>query len=267
MILYESFNEIHSICKKYEIDDYTINSDGSIDVDGDVSLSNYSLDKMPLKFNKVGGHFSCSNNQLTDLKGSPESVDGDFSCLVNKLTSLKGGPKSVGGYYDCNVNRLTSLEFMAGEIGESLFCAKNNLTTLKGCPEKINGSFHTHYNSLTSLEYGPKLVEGDFVCKSNYLTTLKGCPENIDGEFDCAGNLNLSDLKYFDSKFSGLFLCSRTCFYFLDNQEYDCISMFKRLNVIDGDTINRKKLMYLHSIFHFKFLKDEELSLYHYKVI
>ena len=38
MILYESFNEIHYICREYEIDDYTINSDGSIDVDGDVNL-------------------------------------------------------------------------------------------------------------------------------------------------------------------------------------------------------------------------------------
>ena len=201
------------------------------------------------------------------MEGSPKSVGGGFSCLSNKLTSLEGGPKSVVGHYDCNVNRLTSLEFMADEIGESLFCAQNNLTTLKGCPEKINGTLHIHYNQLTSLEGGPKLVEGDFVCKSNHLTTLKGCPENIDGEFDCSYNLNLSDLKDFDSKFSGIFLCSNTCFYFLDKQEYDCISMLKRLNVIDGGTINRKKLMYLHSIFHFRFLKTDELSLYHYKVI
>tara|TARA_Y100000389_G_scaffold201235_1_gene243417 strand:+ start:2878 stop:3678 length:801 start_codon:yes stop_codon:yes gene_type:complete len=260
MILYESFNEIHSICREYEIDDYTINSDGSIDVDGNVYLDHTSLTKLPLNFNKVKGDFECNNNQLTTLEGGPKEVDGYFSCLSNKLTSLKGGPKSVGGYYDCNANRLTSLEFIADEIGESLFCAQNNLTTLKGCPEKINGAFHTHYNQLTSLEYGPKLVEGDFVCKSNYLTTLKGCPENIDGEFDCGGNLNLSDLKDFDSKFSGLFLCMNTNLHFLDKQEYNCISMFRRLNIIDGDTIYKKRLMYLHSIFNFKFFKIDDVS-------
>lgn len=31
--------EIHNICKKLKIKNYTINSDGSIDVDGDVILS------------------------------------------------------------------------------------------------------------------------------------------------------------------------------------------------------------------------------------
>lgn len=218
MILYESFNEIHSICREYEIDDYTINSDGSIDVDGNVDLDHESITKLPLKFNKVKGYFECNNNKLTTLEGSPKEVGRYFSCLSNKLTSLKGGPKSVGEYYDCNANRLTSLEFMADEIGESLFCAQNNLTT------------------------------------------LKGCPENIDGEFDCSGNLNLSDLKDFDSKFSGHFLCMNTNLHFLDKQEYNCISMFRRLNIIDGDTINKKRLMYLHSIFNFKFFKMDDIS-------
>ena len=230
---------IDEICEKYDIRNYTINDDGSVDVGNQVYLVGNDLTKLPLKFGNVSGSFNCSNNELTTLEGSP---------------------KSVGGYYDCNVNRLTSLEFMADEIGESLFCAQNNLTTLKGCPEKINGTLHIHYNSLTSLEGGPKLVEGDFVCKSNYLTTLKGCPENIDGEFDCVGNLNLSDLKYFDSKFSGLFLCSNTNLYFLDKQEYGCVSMFKRLNIINGTTINKKRLLYLHSIFHFKFFKMDDIS-------
>ena len=66
MILYESFNEIHSICREYEIDDYTINSDGSIDVDGDVDLDHTSLYKLPLKFNKVKGNFECNNNRRQD---------------------------------------------------------------------------------------------------------------------------------------------------------------------------------------------------------
>ena len=48
--LFESFNDIDSICKKYNITNYTINSDGSIDVDGDVNLSNRGLTKLPLKF-------------------------------------------------------------------------------------------------------------------------------------------------------------------------------------------------------------------------
>ncbi len=31
-----NIQKIHNICKKYDIENYSINSDGSIDVDGDV---------------------------------------------------------------------------------------------------------------------------------------------------------------------------------------------------------------------------------------
>ena len=34
MLLYESHSEIESICKKYLIQNYTINDDGSVDVIG-----------------------------------------------------------------------------------------------------------------------------------------------------------------------------------------------------------------------------------------
>ena len=48
--LFESFNDIDSICKRYGIENYTINEDGSIDVDGNVSLSSQGLTELPLRF-------------------------------------------------------------------------------------------------------------------------------------------------------------------------------------------------------------------------
>jgi len=42
--------EIHSLCKKYDIKNYTINEDGTVDVDGDVYISSNYLDRIPLKF-------------------------------------------------------------------------------------------------------------------------------------------------------------------------------------------------------------------------
>ena len=57
-----SENEIHRICKEYGIKNYTINSDGSIDVDGNVDITLCYLRSIPVKFNKVTGYFSCSNN-------------------------------------------------------------------------------------------------------------------------------------------------------------------------------------------------------------
>ncbi len=61
--------EIHRICKKFEIKNYTINPDGSIDVDGNVELGVYKLDKIPLKFNNVSGYFNISSNNITSLEG------------------------------------------------------------------------------------------------------------------------------------------------------------------------------------------------------
>ena len=104
--LNESNQDIDSICEKWSIKNYTINGDGSIDVDGNVNLSNKRLTKLPLKFRNVSGGFWCDNNQLTSLEGSPQSVGGGFSCYYNQLTSLEGCPKSVGGSFWCDNNKL-----------------------------------------------------------------------------------------------------------------------------------------------------------------
>ena len=99
---------ISLICKQYGIENYTVNDDGSIDVNGDVNLSWYKLIELPLRFNKVTGWFDCSNNNLTTLKGCPRWVGGSFSCQYNQLTSLEFSPDYVGGYFNCINNKLTN---------------------------------------------------------------------------------------------------------------------------------------------------------------
>jgi hypothetical protein len=83
---------------------YTINDDGSIDVDGMVRLTNKYLTKIPFKFRNVSGSFWCNSNQLSSLKGAPNSVGGGFYCYNNQLTSLEGAPNSVGGVFNCSNN-------------------------------------------------------------------------------------------------------------------------------------------------------------------
>ena len=85
-----SEQDIHKICEKYNIKNYTINPDGSIDVEGDVFISNKNLDKLPLKFNYVSGVFVCSNNRLTSLEGSPRKLGLKLYCSGNPLTTLNG---------------------------------------------------------------------------------------------------------------------------------------------------------------------------------
>jgi len=149
---------------------YTINDDGSIDVDGNVNLSRKKLTKIPFNFSKVSGSFYCTNNQLTSLKGAPNTVGGYFSCSNNQLTTLEGAPNTVG---------------------DNFYCTNNQLTTLEGAPNTVGGDFCCTYNQLTTLDGAPNTVGGGFDCSDNQLTSLEGAPNNVGGYFYCYNNQNL----------------------------------------------------------------------------
>jgi hypothetical protein len=124
----ESIKDIHSICKTYNITNYTINDDGSIDVNDNVDLSKKRLSKLPLKFRNVTGFFDCYNNQLTSLEGAPTTVGSNFYCDNNQLTSLEGAPTTVGGNFYCSNNQLTSLEGAPRTVGGSFDCNNNPIS-------------------------------------------------------------------------------------------------------------------------------------------
>ena len=150
--LFESSNdqEIHDICDKYRIKNYSINEDGSIDVDGNVDLGDKNLSKLPIKFGKVGG-FYCYNNKLTSLEGAPNHVDGNFNCKYNKLTSLDGSPGYVGGDFYCQYNQLTSLEGAPSHVGRDFYCSYNQLISLEGAPSYVGGDFYCVGNPIFEI--------------------------------------------------------------------------------------------------------------------
>ncbi len=65
---------------------WTLNSDGGVDVDGDVTMSGMNLTEIPVKFGRVEGCFGCSDNNLTTLKNCPDFISGNFYCYDNPLT-------------------------------------------------------------------------------------------------------------------------------------------------------------------------------------
>ena len=133
--------------EKFGIKNYTINKDGSINVDGDVNLSRKDLTKIPFRFGKVSGYFACSDNKLTSLEGCPKEVVEYFTCSFNKLKDLIGGPQEVGGDYYCYSNQLESLEGCAGDIGNNIFCDNNELEMLD-CSSVINGYIYCRGNKF-----------------------------------------------------------------------------------------------------------------------
>ncbi len=158
--LFEQFNneqEIIDICNKYGIKNYTINHDGSIDVNGNVYLSPIGLTELPLKFNRVSGNFYCSYNKLTSLIGSPEHVGGSFYCSDNQLTTLIGSPSYVGG---------------------SFYCGNNQLTSLKGSPIVIVSNFNCSYNPISIVDTSVE-VKGDISIRD---TNFDGKIHNLSQE-------------------------------------------------------------------------------------
>ena len=146
----ESKTDIDSICENYGIMNYTINPDGSIDVDGSVILSSELLTIIPLKFGTVTRDFDCYNNKLTSLEGSPKSVGGDFECSGNKLTSLEYVPESVGGDFNCHSNQLTSLEGLPEIVGY-INCRHNQIKDFRGVPEFFEGYFYCEGNPIEEI--------------------------------------------------------------------------------------------------------------------
>jgi hypothetical protein len=148
---FESISEIERLCKEYEIKNWTINSDGLVDVDGDVDLNNKRLSKIPINFGRVGGYFNCTYNRLTTLEGAPREVEGGFYCGYNGLTTLKGSPREVGGNF---------------------YCHNNGLTTLEGVPHRVLGDFYCDYNQLWTFKGAPEFIEGDFYCEGNKISEI-----------------------------------------------------------------------------------------------
>ena len=184
----KSSREIEEICREYDIENYTINEDGSIDVDGDVYLSYEKLTELPLNFNYVSRYFECDNNELTTLKGSPKQVGGSFICNYNNLTTLEYGPEEVFGYYDCNHNKLTSLKGSPNMIGDWFDCKFNEIVDLYGLPDEIGGRLYLRDNPVYSMI--EESMEMDFYKCFNSFRVIKD------------GRVQLKRLKYLMDTFN-----------------------------------------------------------------
>jgi hypothetical protein len=142
--------EIAKICEEYKIKNWSLNSDGLVDVNGLVFLSGKGLKKLPLKFGTITGGFDCQLNGLTTLEGAPHTVGDYFDCHTNLLTSLEGAPHTVGTYFDCGNNNLTSLEFAPKSVGSDFWCYNNYIRSFEGLVN-IGPIFYCNHNPLKKI--------------------------------------------------------------------------------------------------------------------
>ncbi len=85
---------------------WTLNSEGEVDVDGDVNMSYMNLTEIPVKFGTVSGRFACYNNNLTTLKNCPTSmnISSGFYCFRNNLTEYFKSIKAEDFPLWCNLD-------------------------------------------------------------------------------------------------------------------------------------------------------------------
>ncbi len=155
-----SEEEIIKMCNKLHIKNHIINSDGSIDVKGDVILSRLVKGRIPIPFNRISGTFICCDSELTTLENSPRYIKGSFNVDKNKLTNLENSPISIGGYFSVEYNNLISLKGSEKitDIKNIYFC-NNKLVSLKYHPiisdnytYVFNSKYNFNDNPIVSLE-------------------------------------------------------------------------------------------------------------------
>ena len=192
--LYESYNSIEEICQKYNIKNYTINSDGSIDVNGDVDLkgikffedspsvrairlssklNNWTLKEIPIKFRNISGSFDIRYNEITSLENGPERVGDKYYISNNKIQSLNGCPKEVGRFLGGH-NEYSTLEGGPDICRGDYNVSSCNLISLKGVASKIHGYLGFGSNKIYTLDHFPTLVD-----KIRPIAFISGIEQNI----------------------------------------------------------------------------------------
>jgi hypothetical protein len=190
-------------CKKLELNYYTIDDNGLVNVDDSVDIQFRRLSKIPVRFGLISANFNCRNN---------------------KLKSLEGSPKGVGHSFYCDNNYLINLNFSPTRIVRSFVCSYNQLESLKGSPKEVGNSFYCNNNKLTSLIGGPVEVYGRYDCTANKIRSLEGYPEKLGGDFNCREN-PICEIYYL----------------FPDHESYLASLDFKYLR--DGNKIIKRRLI------------------------
>jgi len=178
IVKFQFFNLIERVkisvwLESMNIKNYKIKKDLSVDVFGSVYICHDKLDKIPVHFDRVSGHFDCSQNCLTSLKGAPQFVGGSFDCSGNQLMSLEHSPQSVGYCFNCSHNRLTGLEYCPKHVSLSFNCSNNPLLGDTQNLTDFDDIYSIHQELAKIKKEKDELLSSLSVCKPHALKTHK----------------------------------------------------------------------------------------------
>lgn len=133
---------------------FTINSDGSVDVEGHYNFDYNNLTKLPIKFGVVNGTLRLGRNHLTTLEGCPHLVTEEFSIVRNPIKSLAFSPKIVQGSFFAAETLITDLQGGPEFVGELSIEDNDHLTSLVGLPKEIEKHINIS-RSRRIWDFGP----------------------------------------------------------------------------------------------------------------
>lgn len=171
---------IEEVLNKYNIKNYTINKDGSVNLTSDVSFFNKDIDKIPFNIKSSTGIIDFSYNNLTSLEGCPEVAHSIFFSR-NKIKEIDCVPME-SKLLSLSNNEIEELNFPEGFNSGEIILRHNKIYDLKGIPSSFNGKIFLQYNPIDALF---KSKDGSDVNTFNSLNIIKG------------KKVNLKRLKYF----------------------------------------------------------------------
>ena len=161
--------EVEAWCEEMGIRNYTINSKGEIDVDGDVYAFDFDkkLKELPYKFGSVSGYFNMGGIGLTSCKNFPNNVLKINISGCKKIKSLEGigdfyelhlGDNMIEDFYPLNTINYTRFKNKQCVYGNEL----TKLKTMDGLPKEMEFLKLTNCPNLEILDYSilPKISKG-----------------------------------------------------------------------------------------------------------
>ena len=107
---------IELFCEEFNIKNYYINENYSINVYQNVVLDNFIGDELPIKFNKVIGYFSCNKSNIKSFKNFPNFIEENIYLQGNIIENFHGFPKTVKGRIVLWNSTIKSMEGYNGSI-------------------------------------------------------------------------------------------------------------------------------------------------------
>lgn len=172
---------IEEVLDQYNVVDYSINNDGSVNLTKDITFFKKNLDKIPFSVSKAPRILDYSFNNISSLEGSPEECDTIFYAM-NNISDLKG-ITITSRLLSLSNNKIEKLNFPKGFKTDELLLNHNNIYELTGIPINFNGKILLNHNPIETCF---KTNDGKDVHIFNSLKIIKD------------KKVNLKRLKYFN---------------------------------------------------------------------